>query len=36
MHELDIEYVRHWSLWLDVKILVATLRAVVVDGEPIG
>jgi len=36
MHELDIEYVRRWSLWLDVKILVATLRAVVVDGEPIG
>jgi len=33
MHELDIEYVRHWSLWLDVKILAATLRAVVVDGE---
>ena len=36
MHELDIEYVRRWSLWLDVRILVATLRAVVVDGEPIG
>ena len=36
MHELDIEYVRRWSLWLDVKILIATLRAVVVDGEPIG
>jgi lipopolysaccharide/colanic/teichoic acid biosynthesis glycosyltransferase len=34
MHELDIEYVRRWSLWLDFKILAMTLRAVVVDGEP--
>ena len=34
MHELDIEYVRTWSLWLDLKILVRTPRAVVVDGEP--
>ena len=33
MHELDIEYVRSWSLWLDLKILAATLRAVIVDGE---
>jgi len=34
MHQLDVEYVRTWSLWLDVKILAMTLRAVVVDGEP--
>ena len=36
MHQLDIEYVRRWSLWLDLKILALTLRAVVVDGEPTG
>ncbi len=34
MYELDIEYVRRWSLWLDLKILVMTLRAVIVDREP--
>jgi lipopolysaccharide/colanic/teichoic acid biosynthesis glycosyltransferase len=34
MHELDIEYVRTWSLWLDLKILAMTLRAVIMDGEP--
>jgi len=33
MLELDIEYVRRWSLWLDVKILLRTPRAVVIDGE---
>jgi lipopolysaccharide/colanic/teichoic acid biosynthesis glycosyltransferase len=25
---LDLEYIDHWSLWLDVKILVWTVRAV--------
>lgn len=26
--ELDMEYISHWSLWLDVKILAQTVRAV--------
>jgi putative colanic acid biosynthesis UDP-glucose lipid carrier transferase len=26
--EHDLEYVRNWSLWLDVKILVRTVAAV--------
>lgn len=30
--ELDVEYVCNWSLWLDVKILLRTVRAVV-SGE---
>ncbi len=30
--ELDVEYVNNWSLWLDVKILLKTVRAVV-TGE---
>lgn len=30
--ELDVEYVSNWSLWLDVKILVRTVRAVI-TGE---
>jgi len=34
MHELDIEYVRGWSPWLDLTILAMTLRAVFVDAEP--
>ena len=28
MVRLDLEYVKHWSLWLDVKILLHTPRAV--------
>ena len=34
MCELDIEYVLTWSLWLDLKILAKTVRAVVLDTEP--
>jgi lipopolysaccharide/colanic/teichoic acid biosynthesis glycosyltransferase len=30
--ELDVEYVNNWSLWLDIKILLKTVRAVV-SGE---
>lgn len=30
--ELDMEYVSNWSLWLDIKILLKTVRAVV-TGE---
>jgi lipopolysaccharide/colanic/teichoic acid biosynthesis glycosyltransferase len=34
--ELDIEYVRTWSLWLDLRILAKTFRAVMVDREPLA
>jgi len=34
MYELDIEYVRRWSLLLDLNILAMTPRAVFVDAEP--
>lgn len=27
--QLDLEYIRHWSLWLDLKILFKTIPAVV-------
>ncbi|WP_162593767.1 sugar transferase [Variovorax sp. PBL-E5] len=30
--ELDVEYVNNWSLWLDIKILFKTVRAVI-TGE---
>lgn len=26
---LDLEYIRHWSLWLDLKILLLTIPAVI-------
>jgi len=26
--ELDIEYIDHWSLWLDLKIILKTIPAV--------
>lgn len=33
MVRLDLQYVREWSLWLDIRILMATPRAVVLgDG----
>jgi lipopolysaccharide/colanic/teichoic acid biosynthesis glycosyltransferase len=30
--QLDLEYIEHWSLWLDIKILVKT-TAVVLTGR---
>jgi lipopolysaccharide/colanic/teichoic acid biosynthesis glycosyltransferase len=26
--EMDLQYIDHWSLWLDIKILVRTIPAV--------
>jgi len=31
--ELDKEYIDRWSLWLDIRILVATVRAVFMDSD---
>lgn len=31
--ELDVAYVQGWSLWLDCRILLRTVRAVISDGE---
>ena len=31
--ELDIEYIRSWSLWLDIKILLKTIPAVLIHQE---
>jgi Undecaprenyl-phosphate glucose phosphotransferase len=31
--ELDKEYIDRWSLWLDIRILFATVRAVVMDSD---
>ena len=31
--ELDKEYIDRWSLWLDICILIATVRAVFFDRD---
>jgi lipopolysaccharide/colanic/teichoic acid biosynthesis glycosyltransferase len=31
--ELDKEYIDRWSLWLDIRILFATVRAVFMDSD---
>lgn len=31
--ELDKEYIDRWSLWLDIRILLATVRAVFMDSD---
>ena len=31
--ELDKEYIERWSLGLDIRILFATVRAVLVDSD---
>ena len=31
--ELDTQYIEHWSLWLDIRILFATVRAVLFDHD---
>jgi putative colanic acid biosynthesis UDP-glucose lipid carrier transferase len=31
--EYDLDYLRHWSLWLDIKILLKTLRLVFGDSK---
>ena len=33
MCELDLEYVRHWSLWLDIKILLKTIPVVFLNSS---
>jgi putative colanic acid biosynthesis UDP-glucose lipid carrier transferase len=29
--ELDLAYLRHWSLWLDMRILFKTISVVLTD-----
>ena len=31
--ELDKEYIDRWSVWLDIKIMLATIRAVLFDSD---
>jgi putative colanic acid biosynthesis UDP-glucose lipid carrier transferase len=31
--ELDLAYMRHWSLWLDVRILLKTVSVVLTDSR---
>ena len=31
--ELDLEYIDNWSLWLDIKIILKTVRAVINDAN---
>ncbi len=33
MVRLDLQYARYWSLWLDIRILLATPRAVAFGGD---